>query len=144
MTNAPELLTFSTGHLDFFENLIPMKDVGTFIGHYNKNPNCELMTMVWGNHIIGIAGLIYLRVGVAEVMVIADKCMPEFKKSYYKLTQQLVDHCFKQMNCHRVQAAIRCDKPKMISWIEHLGFVKEGLMKEWEQDHDHYLYARVV
>ena len=43
----------------------------------------------------------------------------------------------------RIEATIACDFPAAIRWAEMLGFEREGTMKQFERDHDYFLYARV-
>ena len=44
----------------------------------------------------------------------------------------------------RVEFTIRADWPEGLKWGDALGFEREGLLRKWDGEDDHVLFAKVV
>jgi ribosomal-protein-alanine N-acetyltransferase len=57
----------------------------------------------------------------------------------------LLDHCFRSLDTHRIEAHIEPDNTASVRLAERLGFAPEGLMRDWlfvgGQPRSLYLYA---
>jgi RimJ/RimL family protein N-acetyltransferase len=51
------------------------------------------------------------------------------------------DYVFNQLNCRRASCHVRTDNHKSIAFIERIGWVREGLRRQWFPDSDAYVYG---
>ncbi len=51
---------------------------------------------------------------------------------------------FLQLKCHRTTALVRTDNQKSIKLVEHLGFVKEGILRKCASDGTDYIIYGMV
>lgn len=89
--------------------------------------------------LFGMAG-IYERwdgVGLAWALLAEDFCVRRF--SIFKLMKRALD----LSTYARVEAYVAEGHEGGENLLEHLGFVKEGVMRKFWQDRDHSLYAKV-
>ena len=98
-------------------------------------------TVVCKDKVILCAGLIKEREGVAQGWALYPPDVGKYhidpKIARDKLKELMVEH-----NFWRVQATVRCDFPAASTYIEWLGFKREGRMEQNEPDRsDSFLYA---
>lgn len=78
--------------------------------------------------------------GVVEVWLIPSTKIQEHGKSIVKTLRAIVDITLQESHIHRVQMAVLASHRK---WAETLGFEYEGLVKNYHDNQDHYMYIKV-
>jgi len=62
----------------------------------------------------------------------------------YRVVKEWMDIFVREHGIKRLQAYIEPDFPEAIRMVEHLGFKKESVMKNFVGDKDVYLYVRIT
>ena len=90
--------------------------------------------------VVGCAGIVECWPGRAEAWtLLAPDCFDVFRHIHRVVRRVLADSPW-----HRVEMKVDVDHEAAVRWAEHLGFVREGLMRKYTADQrDVFLYARV-
>jgi RimJ/RimL family protein N-acetyltransferase len=136
MTN--ELITFRKEHLD----LLP-EDPKYPRERIALQAECGVaFTLVSDGKIIGCAGIGQITPFCGECwMVVPEEQISKHRKLVLKTVLGVID--LMKPFYPRLQMSVRMDFDKAHVFAEHLGFVKEGVMRKYGGDVDHALYARV-
>ena len=62
----------------------------------------------------------------------------------YRVIKEWIDKFIEEHKLTRIQSYVECDFPEAIRTVEHLGFTKESIMKNFMGDKDAYLYIRIA
>lgn len=62
----------------------------------------------------------------------------------YRTIKEWIDIFAKEHGIKRLQAYIEVDFPEAVRLVEHLGFYRESTMKNFVDDKDAFLYAKVI
>lgn len=102
-------------------------------------------TMKKGGRPIGCGGFFTISEGVGMVWVILSDEVRGHGKKLCQFARDATQIAFEEMGWHRIQSAVRCDKPEYQRWAELMGFEKEGRLRKATPDKvDLFLYARVI
>ena len=94
---------------------------------------------------VGCGGFIDIGQGVGVVWVMATDEIRGHGLRLCRFAKMAVGIAFEEMGWHRIQAAVRCDRPEYQQWAELMGFQQEGRLRKAAPDKsDLYLYARVI
>lgn len=61
----------------------------------------------------------------------------------YRIISEWLTVLIEDNHLDRLQTYIEMDFPEAISWIEHLGFKRESIMRKFLDGKDVYMYARI-
>jgi hypothetical protein len=82
--------------------------------------------------------------GFGEFWMIPSKLVPQYPISVWKEAKSFIADSIERFNLHRIQATVREEDLKAITWIERLGFAREGLLHCFDQNKANYfIYARL-
>lgn len=102
------------------------------------------ITIAGERKIIAIGGALTLWPGLAEVFSIRSKYVEKYPIAYYKFVRVFIDNAFETLKLHRLQCHITDGEEWGPRWMEKLGFVNEGFMKQYTTDRcDATRYAQV-
>ena len=62
----------------------------------------------------------------------------------YRTIKEWIDVFAKEHNVKRLQAYVECDFTEAIRMVQHLGFTKESIMKNFMGDRDAFMYVRII
>lgn len=62
----------------------------------------------------------------------------------YRVIKEWIDEFIKSKNIKRLQAFVRTDYPQAEKLVQHLGFHKESIMKNFFCNEDAYMYVRIA
>ena len=94
---------------------------------------------------IGCGGFQDIGQGIGMVWVMLTDEVRGHGKKLCRFARSATDIAFEEMGWHRIQAAVRCDRPEYQRWAELMGFEQEGRLRKAAPDKtDLYLYARVI
>lgn len=145
MNDEIKVLPFDITDLDFFEpreyerNTITPERMASIIN------NCQLWTMHYGNHIIGIVGCFEVYRGTIEAFVIPSVHTGYIPHRYVRAVKRAMNKTIQDIgNVHRVQtfsvANSQTDK-----WMRVLGFTWEGTLRHYMGKDVHYnCWARIL
>jgi RimJ/RimL family protein N-acetyltransferase len=94
--------------------------------------------------VIAAAGMKRIWGNVAEGWFIAKNDVWNYPITIAKAVKQNIDYLATSNNIKRLQTAVRADFGIGIRFAKWLGFINEGLMKNYGfDDTDHYRFARI-
>lgn len=94
---------------------------------------------------IGCGGFIDIGHGIGVVWVMLSDAVRGHGLRLCRFARIATDIAFEEMGWHRIQAAVRCDRPEYQRWAKLMGFEREGKLRKAAPDKtDLYLYARVI
>ncbi len=102
-------------------------------------------SMIHDHRVLACFGIWPMWPGVAKAWsMISQEARMRWAKSLYKSVKELLDAAEERDSLTRIEATVRYGHPSAHSWIRHLGFEREGLMKNYGMGGvgDHHLYAR--
>lgn len=137
--------TFELKHLEGFKPKTPFVDLAANMELNMLNVSRHLLSLLYKDKLVCIAGVNYHREGVGEVWLVPSAEVDEHKFLFYKAIQWLIDsYLMGSQNLHRLEMSIRVDWEKGIRWAQRIGFEREGLARQWSSDKkDYILYAKV-
>jgi len=140
-----EIIPFEMKHLDNFKLREECADLQANMLYNESAADREVLSLKKGGDYICFAGVNYLRPGVGEVWIIAGYLIHTCKYDFFKAIHKLINkYLFQGRQLHRVQMGVETKFGKACKFAEKLGFKKEGIMKQYCNDHlDYYLYAKV-
>lgn len=95
-------------------------------------------------HLIAAGGVHFYWPGVGEAWTFMTSYLHKYRFSIHKHTARALDIIMNENSLYRVQAVVDASHKAAVSWIETLGFYREGLMKKYGPDgRDYYMYGRV-
>ena len=62
----------------------------------------------------------------------------------FRVIREGIDQFCKNQNIRRLQAYVECDFPQAIRMVQHLGFEKESIMKNFMGNNDAFMYVRTL
>ena len=94
---------------------------------------------------VGCGGFVDIGQGIGMAWVMATDEVRGHGLRVCRFTRMAIGIAFEEMGWHRIQAAVRCDRPEYQQWAELMGFQREGRLRKAAPDKtDLYLYARVI
>ncbi len=94
---------------------------------------------------IGCGGFLDIGQGIGLVWVMLSDEVRGHGTKLSRFARKATDIAFETMGWHRIQAAVRCDRPEYQRWARLMGFECEGRLRKAAPDKtDLYLYARVI
>ena len=63
---------------------------------------------------------------------------------FYRVLKEWIDQFIADHKLTRLQAYVECDFNEAINMVQHLGFHKESIMKNFMGDKDAFMYVRVL
>ena len=97
--------------------------------NYRAGP---MVTGICNGRIVTIGGIVLLWPGVGEAWSVFDQSAIPFKRYMLLHSRRWILAAAQECHLHRLQATLRTDLPD--AWLKHLGFEKEGLLKQFCQD----------
>lgn len=109
------------------------------------NPLREMVSLVDDKGMFAIVGSNILRKHVVEVWIVPSLRVNEHKFFFYKTIRTLVyGYLMSKQSFKRVEFTIKADWPEGLKWGKALGFEREGLLRKWDGEDDHVLFAKVI
>lgn len=105
---------------------------------YFDNPNAYAHTLVVDGKILGCLGGELMWAGVAEVWALFDKRVRDHAFGITKVARDTLDFYERELNLHRLQAAVKPGFHYAYKWAKTLGFAHEGTMYKYGQDGSNY------
>jgi len=93
---------------------------------------------------LGIGGFHLINLTTAWCWVDLMDTAGEHMIVAYRVIKEWIDIFAKEHNLKRLQAYVQMDFPEAIRMVQHLGFEKESIMKNFVGDKDALLYVRVL
>jgi len=62
----------------------------------------------------------------------------------YRILSEWLGKMIETHNIKRLMAAVECDFPQAVNTVEHLGFERESIMKNWVDGRPAFLYVRLT
>lgn len=145
MKDNLDFIRFQTWHLKLFKPGKSYKpaitDPNVRAAHYDF---VEGVTVLLGNEIIGILGIVELWDGVAEVTMVPSDKFYALKKSMLKVSRDLIALAFDTFSLHRLQAMTLASEPSHGRFMEALGFSLEGTLNAYGAERQTvHMYAKV-
>lgn len=84
--------------------------------------------------------------GVGRAWSLISAAARKHPKTLYRSVKRCLETVESRDEMHRIEATVRLGHPSAHSWIRHLGFEREGLMRNYGQFGmgDSHLYARIT
>ncbi len=102
-------------------------------------------TMKKAGRPIGCGGFLDIGQGIGLVWVMLSDEVRGHGVKLCRFARTATEIAFEEMGWHRIQAAVRCDRPEYQRWARMMGFECEGRLRKAAPDKtDLYLYARVT
>jgi hypothetical protein len=100
-------------------------------------------TLIDETGVLGMVGADVMWEGVANIWtLLSDKILVRPMR-FHRLCKHLMNIFFSEMRLVRAEAHVRVGHESGVRWIERLGFVREGVMRNYLGQGKHaYLYAR--
>ena len=144
------IIPFKTEHLDKLDIRLPglvgidIDRAYEEIPKYNEaGPAFSAFTDDWLLIVIAGVGILWEGVGVAWSL--PSIYVDDYKVGFYKAIKEYLDKVIESNNLHRVQCYVHKDYMISQKYVEHLGFEREGLLKQYGSDKaDYYIYARLI
>jgi hypothetical protein len=93
--------------------------------------------------LIGCGGVRQFWPGVGEAWAFFCPDVRFHARSALIVGRSIIEDIAKRMNYKRIQATARVDFPQAASYLEHLGFGIESVLRRYAHDHsDMFMYAR--
>lgn len=129
--------------LDLQEEYIPLLnfDGVRFILSKLPLPNADAVTIMHDGRILCCCGYIQVLPGVAEVWLFPSVYVNECAISLVKEVNGYLESTSKVMNWHRIQTLTE-DIDQHRKWMKVLGFIEEGVMKNYLDKKDYIMSAR--
>ncbi len=147
----PELILFQVEHLKQI-NLRPFDEqvimgVPNMIDQYivmAENGIAYTGIDKEGN-IIGIGGVAIFWPGVGFGWVLTSELLLKYKIWFHRTIKDILELTVMARNLHRIEGLILKDHIVSQRWAERLGFIREGLLRQYDSSkNDYYLYARII
>lgn len=108
----------------------------------SRCPDQETFTWLADGRIAAAGGIVRLWPGVGEAWSVFAQWAERYKRLMLIHTRRFLDEKMAAYQLHRVQATLRTDLPD--SWLIHLGFEKEGMMRMYCADGcDSAIWSRI-
>ncbi len=105
----------------------------------------EGYTVVDGNKILMVGGVIIMWEGVGEAWLIMTKHSLSCVKDSYRYIRDVMNIIIREQKLRRIQARARADFEKGQKMLKHLGFKYEGCAREQAPDRtDMYMYGKLI
>lgn len=130
-------------------HMLTQKDASFIINDNNKEcmdleQEHLAFTGLINDKVIAAAGMKRIWGNVAEGWFIAKNDVWNYPITIAKAVKQNIDYLATSNNIKRLQTAVRADFGIGIRFAKWLGFINEGLMKNYGfDDTDHYRFARI-
>lgn len=102
------------------------------------DPLSGTWTCVYKNHVLGIGGYYTLWPHVVEGYIIPSIYLPIYPRASYLATIKWIQAAKDNLDFHRIQTA-SLDDPRRSNFMEHLGFKREGVLKNYTSKKDSYI-----
>jgi hypothetical protein len=96
-----------------------------------------------GQSPVAIVGGVIERPGVMTVWSLTSDQVGRYAKSLHQEARRLLAIVWQELGLHRAQMMVRTDFAAAIRWAEHLGFDREGELREYAPGIAYYIYGRV-
>lgn len=104
----------------------------------------EALTVLVGEEILCIGGMVPLFTGVAELWSLTAEAVITYPLAFHTSILKILDYWQNLYNLHRIQCKVVAGHDTSRKWLTRMGFEEEGLMRKYDSHgRDFYLYARV-
>lgn len=93
--------------------------------------------------IIACGGIMPLWKGVGEAWVVTSPLVRVCSFSFVKVVWRRLKVFTSILGLERVQTTVDAEHEVSIKWVERMGFIREGLMKQYINGRDFYRYALI-
>lgn len=101
-------------------------------------------TFLYDGAIIACAGVTIYWEGMGEVWLATSRIWPQFTKAAVIWTRDVLDFMQREWKLVRIQADVDAENETACRFIEHYGFIREGLMRKYDSlGRDMIRYARI-
>jgi [ribosomal protein S5]-alanine N-acetyltransferase len=145
VSDAPDVFIFrSDAYVQRF-NDVPMTDVAEAreLIEWLKERQAEEKRLIWGitlhgkNRVLGMCGFNYWNRDHRRADIGYDLARDYWSQGIMsEALRAMLQFGFEQMNLHRIEAETIVDNTESVRLLERLGFIREGLRREysWEDD----------
>ena len=113
-------------------------------GRFDEHGLGPAYTARLGGRVVFCGGIFILWEGVGEIWSIVDERAGHLAKEIYVWQKQLLETEVNTRNFNRLQAHVAKKWVSACKFVEHLGFMKEAVLRKYGIDGDDYiLYGRV-
>lgn len=139
-------INFHISHLDLLDLQPEYRDVLNFDGvrftlSRLNPPNSDAMTLMYEGRVICCMGYIQILPGVAEVWLLPSIYLSDCTVSFVKEVHGFLGAIAKTFRWHRIQTVTK-DSVQHRKWMKVLGFVEEGILKNYYDQKDYIMSAR--
>ena len=124
----------------FFRALLNEKENNDYIAYATINNDEKVLAL-------GAVYRILPGVGEAFMTFSKDEMVSPYSPNtrwLYKAIEYKLHESFIKLNLHRIQAYVKFDSEKDSRFIERLGFHLEGLLQQFWDNNDYYIYGKVI
>lgn len=144
--NSIRIIPYQPGHLDVMEIRDihrQREDVEAALRVLHANPSAHLATLLIGNEVMAIVGLVKLHDGLAEVSAVTSPLVSVIPLGFTKMCRGLIASYMRDLSLHRVQLYVRTDYKAGVRWAGVLGFQQEAHLRAYGPERQNfYLFAR--
>ncbi len=117
-------------------------DFGLYLDRLHKTGNC--FTVTHGNDVVFCGGVTLIpNSGTGEAWVLTSAQVWRHARKLLQVSESVLDIVATDYNLQRLQAHVRTDWKAAISFVERLGFDREGRLRKYNNGQDYFIYARV-
>jgi hypothetical protein len=137
---------FNINHLDIFDLQEEYRPLLSFSGvrfvlDKLPLPGADALSLVVDGRILCCFGYIQLLPGVAEVWLLPSIYAKDHPVALVKEVNGYLESTAKVLGWHRIQTVTQCIYQHR-KWMQVLGFVEEGVMKQYLDKKDYIMSAR--
>jgi len=104
----------------------------------------ESYTMSWDNEILAVGGVVFYKPDFGEAWIACTRLIDMYPMAAFRAVKRLLDNLFDELGLNRLQATANCDRLKAQVFVEHLGFQREGRLRNYGPNKsDYYMYSRI-
>jgi hypothetical protein len=121
-------------------NSSPMKDREEIIEVWMNNPS---YTLLINDEVTMCSGIVLTKWRNGEAWTLTSPLFYKYTKTCFKIIREYLDKIIEEHNLKRVQSLIESKFAWKDSWMDHLGFQKEGVLRCFGPNDDYVIYSRV-
>jgi len=139
---------FKPYHLDNFneESIFGVSGVGLDVckAHIiQQSSSGPFVTAIVNGYPVAVFGAVIFWNGVAEVGALFTEQARRYPIAMTKGAYVFFDICEILFTLHRLQITVRSNDQRAVNWAKRLGFVEEGILKQYSADkQDYYMMRR--
>lgn len=141
-------VVFNVNHLDVMDvreeykaSLLALDSVRYVLSNIKGGPEADAVTVLQDGKILMCMGYLSSLPGVAEVWLFPSIYVEKFPITFVREVSNYLNAIADTFGWHRIQTVTQ-DTPQHRKWMKVLGFVEEGIMKNYFQGKDFIMSAR--